>query len=155
MATRFSARASEPSTENLGSRERWALDQRLGKSGLKTQDMPNQSHDWHQRLPSTQRAANRRNPGTGYETGGSPPSFALIARLAAFSVKDAICDMSLIWKALGGSPWTRLLFFMSLFGVSRPEHTFFRHHPPGSVSPSQPGLPPEDETDPTQGLRLP
>ncbi len=33
------------------------------------------------------------------------------------------------------SLWIRLLFFMSLFGVSRPEHTPFPYDPSGSVSP--------------------
>jgi hypothetical protein len=38
-------------------------------------------------------------------------------------------------RALNSALWIRLLFFMSLFGVSRPEHTPFPYDPTGSVSP--------------------
>jgi hypothetical protein len=38
-------------------------------------------------------------------------------------------------RALNSALWIRLLFFMSLFGISRSEHTPFRYDPTGSVYP--------------------
>jgi hypothetical protein len=53
-------------------------------------------------------------------------------------------------RALNSALWILLLFFISLFGVSRPEHTPFPYDPTGSVSPRHLSFRPMGE----QGVNL-